>query len=402
MKLVTGAVRSYPWGSRTLIPAMRGDGPSQSPVAEVWFGAHPGAPATVDGTALNDLIAADPVAALGEKAVAAHGPRLPYLLKLLAAAEPLSLQAHPSKAQAEAGCAAEDEAGIARDADNRNYRDDNHKPETLVALTPFEAFAGFRPIAATGELFTALNCRELAQYTGMLAGDGTSPVDPDTALRALFTTWIALPAATRTTLVDAVTRAAQAYLDSHGPDDQPWIADVLATIVAVAERYPGDVGVLGALLLNKVNLAPGEGVFLGAGNLHSYISGLGVEIMANSDNVLRGGLTSKHVDVPELVKVLSFDPLADPRITTIGNGRQTDYDIPAAEFTLTRHECTTSGQPLAASGPRIALCTSATVTLQRVRDNQTLVLHPTQAAWIPDSDGPVNATGTGQLFLAGC
>ena len=213
--------------------------------------------------------------------MARYGARLPFLLKLLAAEEPLSLQAHPSSEQAREGFARENRLGVPIDSAVRNYRDDSAKPELVVALDRFDALAGFRDPSATVELLEALEVPELRKYVDLLSGQPDSD-----GLRALFTTWITLPAGALSEVVDTVVAGCARYLHR----DRTEFASEAATIVELAQHYPGDPGVLGALLLNRVSLAPGEGLYLNAGNLHAYLGGLAVEIMANSDNVLRGGL----------------------------------------------------------------------------------------------------------------
>ncbi|HKC29826.1 MAG TPA: mannose-6-phosphate isomerase, class I, partial [Jatrophihabitans sp.] len=279
-----GVLRRYNWGSPTAIPRLLGMEPDGRPVAELWFGAHPDDPAfaPAHGSTLDQLIAAEPQRLLGAEVVERFGPRLPYLLKVLAADKALSIQVHPNREQAREGFAREDAAGIPRDAPERNYRDDNHKPELLCALTPFDALCGFRPVAETQQLLASLDVAELAFVADALRGP-----DP---LRAAFTALLTHPdpapivAAVRARVADAT--------------DGPAYAARLA-----AQDAPDDVGVALTLLLNYVRLEPGEAIFLGAGNVHAYLRGTGVEIMANSDNVLRCGLTSKHVDVPELLKI---------------------------------------------------------------------------------------------------
>lgn len=360
MQQLTGEIRHYPWGSRTMLANLRGvASPAQRPEAELWYGAHSAAPATIDGRPLTDLIAADPTGTLGERVHEAYGDTLPFLLKILAAAEPLSLQAHPSPDQAREGYARENAAGIALDATDRNYRDDNHKPEIIVALTPFRALSGFRPIEHTRVLFDTLGIPELDHYSAIL----------DDNLRALFTTWITIPRTSREELIEAIVAAAHGHL--HRGD---WISDILEVVIDLNERYPGDVGVLGALLLNHIHLRPGEAIHTGAGQLHAYLEGMGVEIMANSDNVLRGGLTSKYVDVAELVRVLDFAPTADPRVELGADGA---FDAPVDEFRL--HPRTLdAGEQLTIDydGPAIVLCVGGSL------EN----LSPGGALWIPASD----------------
>lgn len=384
MQKLTGSPRSYPWGSRTLIPELCGrPSPSSHPEAEVWFGAHPVASSLIDDRPLTDIIAANPGAALGERVRSRHGDGLPFLLKLLGAAEPLSLQAHPSEEQAVEGYARENALRIPLNAANRNYRDSSHKPELVVALTEFHAMVGFRPLERTRELFAALDCPELDRYLTIL-----DPQSEEDSLRGLFTTWITIPTSARVALIDAVVASAQPLLERGD-----WVADVLGTVLELQDRYPGDIGVLGALLLNHLVLAPGEAIYLDAGHLHAYVSGLGVEVMANSDNVLRGGLTAKYVDVPELVRILTFRSLSDPVVTIEDN----EYPTPASEFRLHRHSLAPADAfAYDHDGPTIALCTAGEIQIGN------LGLTPGEAVWIPadDPDWEISSVEGGDLFIA--
>lgn len=389
MQQLTGAIRHYPWGSRTLLADLRGaESPADRPEAELWFGAHAAASATVDGEDLTEVIARDPVGTLGERVYERYGTGLPFLIKLLGAGEPLSLQAHPSVEQAREGFARENMAKVALSAPERNYKDDNHKPEIVVALTDFQALSGFRPVELTRELFDVLDCTALNHYSAILGTEGETHNEDgeNDNLRALFTTWITIPGQTRTALIDTIVESAQPHLDRGD-----WISDVLRVVIELNERYPGDVGVLGALLLNHVNLAPGEAMHTPAGQLHAYLSGLGVEIMANSDNVLRGGLTSKYVDVPELVRVLRFTTTADPRIEQNDEGY---YVAPVEEFELVSHRLAQGEQiTIDEDGPAVVLCTAGAVT-------EAAAGH---ALWIPASDPAVTLTALqddSEIFVA--
>lgn len=388
MHLLTGKIRAYPWGSRSLIAGLRGQPvPSERPEAELWFGAHPANPSTVAGKDLTEIIAEDPEAALGTRVMSEYGATLPFLMKLLAADEPLSLQAHPSLAQAREGYERENAEGVALNAPHRDYKDPNHKPELIVALTDFDAMAGFRPLDKTLELFRELACPALDRYTAMLADD---PAEEESNLRALFTTWITIPVKARGELINALRDAAAPHLQR-----EDWVGQTLRNVADLNERYPGDAGVLGALLLNHLHLTPGEAIYLGAGQLHAYIRGMGVEIMANSDNVLRGGLTSKYVDVPELVRVLDFKSLADPVVTPSGG----NYPVPTKEFELTR-VASAEDYLIEHDGPAIVLCTDGVLHLGGTSENSGLELSPGEAAWIPASAPVVPVTGGGELFLA--
>ncbi len=392
MELLNNPVRAYAWGSRTVIAELLGRPvPSPHPEAELWLGAHPADPSHLaTGKSLIEAIIADPEGQLGTGRAERWGATLPFLLKVLAADEPLSLQAHPSLAQARAGFAADEAAGISRDAAERNYRDANHKPELICALTPFAALVGFREPADTVRLLRALDAPAIAPHVELLAAQ------PDAAgLRALFTTWITLPQGMLDELVPAVATAAVA-LAGEGP----W-QDEARTVLELAERYPGDAGVLAALLLNRVNLGPGEAMYLPAGNLHAYLSGAGVELMANSDNVLRGGLTPKHVDVPELLRVLDFHAGPPPVLTGTPEGEWVRYDTAAEEFLLRRCDAGTTEVVVPDGGPRILLCTAGEACLRA--DGTDLTLARGAAAWLAASDTGVTVAprvpGT-QLFVA--
>lgn len=387
MDHLEGALRTYPWGSRTLLADLRGTAsPAPTPEAELWFGAHPAAPSTIGGEPLDALIAADPQAALGDRVAQQFDGQLPFLVKLLAAGEPLSIQAHPSREQAAEGFARENAQGLALDDPRRNYKDPNPKPELIVALTEFKALAGFRPTEATQELFAQLG--PLERYVPLFQA-----ASPEEGLRAVFTTLITLPSRLRAAVLTEVEVAARELAAGSG-----WMADVATTFLQLTRRYPGDIGALAALMLNLVTLAPGGALYLEAGQPHAYLSGLGVEVMANSDNVLRGGLTSKHVDVPELARVLNFEPLADPTAECVVAGTTVTYRLPIEEFRVERHSMAHGEQLLVdATGPAIILCTSGRA------ESGELVLDPGQAAWVPARDQAATFTSVGgelaELFL---
>ncbi|WP_342320212.1 mannose-6-phosphate isomerase, class I [Corynebacterium mayonis] len=392
MERLEPSLKSYPWGSRSLFANLRGlPAPAPKPEAELWFGAHTAAPSTVKGRNLDDIIASDPQAALGARVAKDFGAALPFLLKLLAAGEPLSIQAHPSKLQAEEGYARENSLGIDLASPERNYRDANHKPELMVALTEFHALAGFRPCERIRELFDALACPALERYQSLI-----SPEGDEESLRALFTTWIALPPNTRTELILELSECALTLAD-----DPTWLGQTARNFLALAEQYPHDSGTLVSLLLNHVVMQPGEAIFLAAGQLHAYLRGLGVEIMANSDNVLRGGLTTKHVDVPELLRILRFKALDSAYVDVSHDGPETIYAVACEDFRLSRFDME-AGQFLNIThdGPAIILATEGESC---VSDATTkLDITPGQAVWVPAGDAlSIKAAGEGsQFFLA--
>ncbi|MFJ3103270.1 mannose-6-phosphate isomerase, class I [Streptomyces sp. NPDC086835] len=388
MDRLANTVRPYAWGSTTAIPELLGVAPTGEPQAEMWMGAHPGAPSRVTrgGEAdqpLSDVIAAAPERELGEAAVAKFGPRLPFLLKLLAAAAPLSLQVHPDLAQARDGYGAEENAGVPVDAPHRNYKDANHKPELICALTPFDGLCGFRVPAAAAELLAGLEVDSLKPYVDLLYAQ-----PEDAALREVLTAVLtADPQEMAATVAEAAAAAER-------------LGGAYAPYAEIARHYPGDPGVIAAMLLNHIQLQPGEALFLGAGVPHAYLDGLGVEIMANSDNVLRCGLTPKHVDVPELLRIVRFEATepAVLRPEASPSGEEV-YDTPIDEFRLSRYVLAPDAEPrdVTASTPQILLCTAGGVTAGELR------LAPGESAFVPAGEN-VEISGTdggpGTVFRA--
>lgn len=373
MELLDNPIRPYAWGSRTSIADLLGKPvPAPHPEAEMWLGAHPGDPSRIGDTSLLDVLAADPDGQLGAAVARRWDGRLPFLLKVLAAEEPLSLQAHPSAKQAAEGYAREEERGIPRDASNRNYPDPTPKPELLCALTEFHALAGFRDPERTVELLRAVSSPGLAPYVDLLAADPNRE-----GLRALFTTWITLPQPAIDSLVPELLDECVVHVKEHGPFELE-----CRTLLELGESYPGDPGVLAAVLLNRVVLAPGEAIFLPAGNLHTYLRGTGVEVLANSDNVLRGGLTPKHVDVPELLRVLDFGYGDMPVTTGEPAGARHVYRTAAPEFELSRLEWTSDGEPVTLPGgtPRVLVTIDGSVAMG------DLTVGRGQSVWVPASD----------------
>lgn len=382
MNVLTNPIRGYAWGSRTAIATIQGrPAPSEHPEAELWLGAHPAAPSRLGSVSLGEAIEADPLGLLGPDVLARFGVRLPYLLKLLAAAQPLSLQAHPDAAQAAAGFAVQEAAGLARDDPARTYVDPYHKPELLVAVETFEALCGFRAPDSSARELESLGVPALAPVTSALRTGST-----EDRLRGAVERLTSWPAEQRADLVADVARAG-------------------GFAAQLASRYPADVGVVLALLLNHVRLRPGEAVWMPAGNLHMYLHGVGVEIMAASDNVVRGGLSPKHLDVAGLLEVLRYEVLDDPvlRPVNLGPGLCT-WPVPVAEFSLCRADLAESADlgcrtlTLPAGGPRIVLCLRGRAGLRT--DSCAVQLTAGEAAFVPAADGAVQASGTATLFQA--
>lgn len=365
--------RPYAWGATTAIADLLGTTPSGGPEAELWLGDHPGSPARiVEGATEPDLAAH----------LQARGQKLSFLLKVLAAAEPLSLQAHPTIGQAAAGFARENAAGIALDDPKRNYKDELHKPELIYALSdPFIALAGFRPVDDSVADLRSATSAQLEPLVARLTGD---------AALADVVPWLIAGGAEIAVMVDALIDAARRL--EHGALD----SDSWASVRRLASHYPGDPGVALSMLMHTVVLRPGEALYLPTGNIHSYQQGLAIEVMAASDNVLRGGLTPKHVDVPELMAVLDARPVPEPRIDPVEVApgvRRFSPDVVDFALTVVEAGAAADSVTLDARGPAIALCLEGSATLQG-----SLVLERGQAAYCDDD--ALSIRGTGRVVVA--
>jgi mannose-6-phosphate isomerase len=370
-------IKHYEWGSANLIPRLLGVQSDGSPWAELWMGSNADSPSLVSlpsgDVSLRELIASDP-RGYGE---------LPFLFKVLAAEKPLSIQAHPNRAQARDGFERENRAHIAHNAPNRNYRDPNHKPEIICALTPFTGMCGFRApgeiarllsgLGGTGlgESFTPLlRALEIPEPTAEAESRGSPPAQ-SLALQTFFGTLFSLPQEARQALTDFILAA------QHESDEWELMRQF-------ARQYPNDPAIIAPLYLNVFRLEPGEALFIDAGILHAYIRGLGVELMANSDNVLRGGLTPKHVDVPELMKVLDFTPMQPRVIKPELNSGCFTYPAPCDEFSLTVLRGK-AGEPqpvnITRSAPAIVIVTAGEVAIEAPGGG--MVLKQGEAAFIP-------------------
>ncbi|MDN4477511.1 mannose-6-phosphate isomerase, class I [Demequina sp. SYSU T00039] len=387
-------LQNYAWGMSGVIETMLGRPVTDEPVAEAWWGAHPSAPALAtamhavradevglypgDVVPLDRLIARDPAAMLGHDVVV-RWERLPYLLKVLAIAKPLSLQVHPTLAQADEGFRREQAIGVPLDAAARTFKDRSHKPEMIVALTPMTLLAGFRkaPAVAADLMRLGLEC------TRAWAEELNNSTEPTVALREYVSTVLTHPDAG-----DAVARLAEV---GTGADASEGLAVAAATLA----DFPGDVGALVALALNVVRLEPGEACFTEAGVVHSYQSGLGVEIMANSDNVVRAGLTPKQVDIPLLVALTDGTPGPPPRVAPQVDGPVTHYPAPVGEFALT---VVRDGAARVAPGPRIVLAVDGTVDVRA--GSGGLGLRRGQAAFVPYCDGELHVDAHGMAVVA--
>ena len=389
-------MQPYAWGSRETIARLQGRPvPSPGPEAELWMGAHPSAPSGLerDGrpTTLDAVITADAPGVLGAQVAARFGSRLPFLLKVLSASKALSIQVHPSRAQAQAGYREENERGLAPGDKGRNYVDDWPKPEILCALTPFEVLAGLRAPADAARFMRELAVPELEPLAALLAGDrADARGDVRATVLARVLSW---PAGQREALIRDVVKACHQEVDDYGPYHPE-----CGAIIQVAGDHPGDLGIVASLLMRHAVLQPGQAVFLPAGGLHAYLHGTGIELLANSDNVVRAGLTGKHIDIPELLKLTDPAvevPLIAPR--DLGNGIAA-YDTPAPEFRLYRAALGAGPVTLPGDGPRLVLSVDGTLTLTAA--GATLKLGQGESAFLSAADATVTAAGPAEAFIA--
>ncbi|MFB6719551.1 mannose-6-phosphate isomerase, class I [Kribbella sp. NPDC056345] len=373
-------IRDYAWGSPTALPQLLGVEPDGKPQAEMWMGAHESAPSVLpSGDSLYDVVAAGASDVLGVETAERFEGRFPFLAKLLAAGQPLSIQAHPSREQAIDGYARDEAAGIPRDAADRNYKDAWPKPEILIALEPFDALVGFRPLASTVALLESLAPVGFEGLTSQLR---------DGKLQEAFTDFMSNDRDRIRPLVSALGEACAQYAGSAYRLE-------IETLARLCADFPDDPGVLAALLLNRVRLERFEAVYLPAGNVHAYLHGLGFEVMANSDNVLRGGLTSKYVDVPELVSVVDFEPLTDPVLTATDGVYETGCEY----FAVQRVDLDGGERTVTGTGPRIVCCVDGTVEVGAGGTYGGVTLSAGQSAFAGGPEGPCNLRGSGTAFV---
>ena len=384
MQKLINSVQNYAWGSKTALTELYGvANPQQLPMAELWMGAHPKSSSKIEDASgqivsLRDVIDSQPSALLGD-AVAKRFGELPFLFKVLCAAQPLSIQVHPNKRNSEIGFAKENAAGIPMDAAERNYKDPNHKPELVFALTPFLAMNAFRefseivsllqPVAgahtAIAHFLEQPNAERLSQlFAGLLSMQG------EEKSRAL-----------------AILKAA---LETQ--QGEPW-----QTIRLIASFYPDDSGLFSPLLLNVVKLNPGEAMFLFAETPHAYLQGVALEVMANSDNVLRAGLTPKYIDIPELVANVKFDakPANQLLTTPVKNGAELDFPIPVDDFAFSLHSLSAQETTIDQQSAAILFCVEGEAVLSK--GEQRLVLKPGESAFISAEESPVRVSGVGRV-----
>lgn len=375
----------YAWGSRTAIAELQGRPPSREPEAELWLGAHAKAPSRVArGVTLDQLIASDPTRLLGAAATQQQN-ELPFLLKVLAAAEPLSLQVHPSFEQARNGYAREEALGIDLTAPERNYKDPNPKPELVCALTPFTALSGFLPWAESAEVLRTFGLDDAAAR--LSAAEGSAEI-----LRRLIGDWLRLDAEGRDRLMPTVREHADRIVDGPHAKTAAWVR-------RLAALHGNDPGILVVLLLQRYELEPLQALALDAGNLHAYLEGVAIEIMASSDNVLRGGLTPKHVDVAELLSVLRFDGGPRPIEPTPLDAERSVYSTQFSQFSLERHLIAGESARFELSAPTIALVVDGELTL-RTNGSEPCVLARGESVFVGADEGFLQWSGHGAAFVA--
>jgi len=394
ISLMKNTVQEYAWGSYTAIAELLGNSsPSKTPQAELWMGAHPKAPSmvTCDGNwiSLLELIEKNPDHILGKKVAKKFDNRLPYLFKVLAAAKPLSIQAHPSIDQAKQGFERENRQGIPIDAYNRNYKDDNHKPECICAHTLFWALNGFRKISSIVGLMEKICPQAMKKQLDTLRRQ-QSPVE----LKKIFQTLMTMNHKQRIKIIAHAVSNAKKFTD-----DDPaykWMVDL-------HKEYPADIGVFSPILLNLICLEPGQAMFLPAGELHAYLDGVGIELMANSDNVLRGGLTPKYIDMPELLNVLNFEEREINILETkLINECEWVYTSYAEEFVLSiihlkrgiRYNSPTH------RSVEILLCTNGKATISDLGKNHEVAIDKGKSILVPAGVTKYSLKGNATLYKA--
>ena len=369
-------IQPYSWGSKTAIADLFGrPSPAKQPEAELWMGTHPKGPSTVIGykskILLQDLINRHPVDILGHNVALRYGNALPYLFKVLAAAQPLSIQAHPSKRQAITGFLRENRQAKALDAPDRSYRDDNHKPEIICALAPFWVLSGFRPATEAAKLLAPVCPHDFNDALQILKRN------QKLGLRKFFEAMLTLPAVKQQSVASEIIDKAKPLAEA---------SSVYRWMVDLARVYPADMGILSPALMNLVCLEPGQAMYLPAGQLHTYLNGVGIELMANSDNVLRGGLTSKHVDVPELLNVVHFEEtpiniLVPEQIGPV----ESRYECPVADFSLSIIRPTQRQRHVAPPdrNVEILLCTAGEGCIETGSQGRSLTLKKGDSLVVP-------------------
>jgi len=383
MQKLINSLQNYAWGSRQALTELYGiANPDHQPMAELWMGAHPKSPSfiEVDGQrrSLREVIEKDKEQLLG-KAVAAQFGELPFLFKVLCADQPLSIQVHPGKSAAEAGFAKENAAGIPLSDARRNYKDANHKPELVFALTPFRAINGFRELHEIVSLLQPVAGAHpaIAHFLKAPAISG---------LAQLFPSLLAMQGDEKRLALDILKAAL------HSQHGEPW-----NTVQSIAEFYPQDSGLFAPLLLNVIELQPGEAMFLFAETPHAYLKGVALEVMANSDNVLRAGLTPKYIDIPELMANLKFEvkPYASLLTQPVRQREALFFPVPVKDFAFSLHQLSATPQTVSQQSATILFCVEGHAVVSQ--HNSHLTLKPGESCFIPACQSPIILTGNGRI-----
>jgi mannose-6-phosphate isomerase len=399
--ILENTVQKYEWGSNDFLPGLLGkENPEGAPWAELWMGAHPKAPSIAtdpssgSSIALDKLIATDPVATMGVSVAGRFGSTLPFLFKVLSAAKPLSIQAHPAKHKAERGFEREEFAGVPIDAPDRNYKDPNHKPETVVALTPFKGMCGFRPIDEIIENVRTLSPSSWSSIAGRLA-----EAPGQLELSVFFYKFISISGDMKTESLSKTKVRSQRIISAEGKDSHK--GKIFSWVLKLMDAFPGDIGALAPLVLNLFELSPGQAINLSAGQAHAYLEGSAVEIMANSDNVLRGGLTNKHIDIPELLSVLAFESKdIEPILPEDNEDGFSRYQCAVPDYSIAKAtihgSLSISGRP---SVPEILLCSSGSPVLL-LENGKKIPLPRGTSVFITGDHGNYTLLGDGEVFKA--
>ncbi|MFC1820020.1 mannose-6-phosphate isomerase, class I [Thermodesulfobacteriota bacterium] len=393
--ILQNRIQEYAWGSKTFIPELLGEpSPAETPQAELWMGSHPKAPSQAiingDRISLADMINRDPKGTLGSSIERKFSNNLPFLFKVLAAARPLSIQAHPDKEQAKEGFNGENLKGIDLNAPNRNYRDENHKPELICALQQLWALKGFRRIEDIIKLMD-----KIGVFTKELGIDILRNQPNKEGLKRFFISLMTMERNGRSLVIEGIIDRLKGSDLSEPAFD--WVR-------RLNQEYPGDIGVLSPLFLNVILLQPTEGMYIPSGELHAYLEGSGLELMANSDNVLRGGLTPKHVDLPELIRVLNFTPQDPDILRPEGKGKlEAFYSVTAEEFVLSVISLHKEDLIYESPGTRSAEIMICTEGDARVKDNDNgdvLKVNSGMSIFIPASVKRYQIQGEATIYKA--
>jgi len=384
-------IQNYVWGSKTSIADLFGiENKDGSPLAEIWMGAHPNGCSKIAATGelLSEMISNNPSDTIGEYTQQRFG-ELPYLFKVLAADKPLSVQVHPKLSDAQSGFEKENKLGIALNAFNRNYKDANHKPELVYALTFYRAMNGFRSLNDMISIFEQAAVATLADDLAALKSNQNSD-----GLRTFFTTVMSLSGEQKAQAL------AELKANISTKSTTKMAREAFAMVVEFAEDFADDIGLFSPLLLNVIELAPGEAMFLHAATPHAYVQGTGLEIMANSDNVLRAGLTPKFMDIPELIAHTEFHsiPSADILLAPVKKDNKDNYPIPVDDFGFEVIKAMAATRTQYVRGAEILFCINGEVTVEN--GDTTLTLKAGESLFVCNSAQAYSYQGDGTIARA--